>query len=619
MMYRRTHPHPNRRRTLAWLVIQAGLAIGVCFLVGWAVHGRVLSRRLESLGKLSRQHLEFYRLSLESVLSRNESLPRLVAMEGKLHALLLKPDGEDRRRAADSYLGAIQGITDIAAAYLMDADGLTLAASNSGRPGSFVGNNYSYRPYFRDAIRGDLGRFYGIGATTGVPGYFLAAAIEERGQRLGVAAVKVSLDSFESALLKSGDIVLLVDASGVIFLTSVSEWKYRTVTQLNQEALLHLRTSRQYNNRSLLPLETSLHLQENTSMARVALPHDEAREFLVQSGKAGHLGWTMVLLASTRQEQQSALLAGIAAGFATAFLLTIATYFQLNAKRYKERRQAEAALKQAHQELEHRIAERTADLVATNVSLEEKVEDLKTTENILRETRDNAVQAGKLAVLGQMSAGISHEINQPLTALHTFTDNAVKLLERGRLQDLRENLGLIGQMADRMGRIVAEIKTFARKSPAERQKMSIADAINQAFMLIEPRRRQIDADIDLQPFPQELLVWADPLRFEQVLVNLLRNGLDAVADLPERRITVTVFREEPEVHIVIRDSGPGIADEALPRLFEPFFTTKSAGQGLGLGLAISRMIITELGGRLDVRNRDGDGAEFTIVLEEAWK
>lgn len=601
----------------ASLVIKVVAALFVCLLVGWVTRQALLSRYLESLQKLSGQHMEFYRLSLESLLNRNESLPRLVAHEDKLGNLLLHPDDIDLQNGANSYLRDVQGISDIAAAYLMDVNGLTLAASNFGEPVSYVGNNYAYRPYFRDAMQGRLGRFFGIGMTTGLPGYFLAAPVELDGKRVGVSAIKVSLDSFESALLKSGEIVLLTDASGVIFLTSVKPWRYRTLSQLGKDATEQLRSTRTYNNLSLVPLETSLKLQEGVSMAKIALPLDKARDYLVQTKKVGHLGWAMVLLANTQQERQNAMLAGVAAGLATAFLFFIVTHFQLNAKRYKERRQAEAALRQAHLELEQRIAERTTDLVETNVSLEEKIEALKTTEGILRETRDNAVQAGKLAVLGQMSAGISHEINQPLTALHTLTDNAVSLLERGRLQEVRENLGLIRQMSDRMGRIVTEIKTFARKSPAELHKMRIADAIDQAVMLVEPIRRQLGAQIDIEPFPQDTQVRADSIRFEQVLVNLLRNGLDAVTDAPERRVTVTVAHHAPDVHIIIRDTGPGIAESVLSRLFEPFFTTKSAGQGLGLGLAISRMIITELGGRLDAGNQDSGGAEFTIVLEEA--
>ena len=277
----------------------------------------------------------------------------------------------------------------------------------------------------------------------------------------------------------------------------------------------------------------------------------------------------------------------------------------------------EAALRKAHQRLEQRIAERTADLVLTNSTLLEKIKALKTTEHILRESRDNAVQAGKLAVLGQMSAGISHEISQPLTAIHTFTDNATNLLERGDVPEALENLGIISRMTDRIGAIVAEIKLFSRKSPDKKQAISIVNALNHASMLVEPQRRQLDVILDVQPFQETLQVWAEVVRFEQVLVNLLRNSLDAFSEQPDKRITVTVTRHEPEIHIVISDTGTGIPEEVIPRLFESFVTTKPSGQGLGLGLAISHMIITEFGGKLTARNLDAGGAEFTIVLKEA--
>jgi len=592
------------------------LGMLICFLAGWGVHRMLLARHLDELRANTAQRLEFYRLSLEATLDRHESLPYLIALDERLTTLLVKK-GDSERKAAEDFLRKVQEQSNIAATYLMDDSGLTIASSNSGQPGSFVGNNYSFRPYFKDAIMGKPGRFYGVGSTTGVPGYFLAAPIRKHGDLVGAVAVKVSLDPFETALKKGGDIILLVDSSGVIFLSSIDEWKYRTLSQLNEVIQRQLHASRQYGNRALLPLGAALDPVQDATPVVVALPNQKAQEFLAQSRNVGHLGWKMLILTSKKPERESAMAGAIAAGFAAAFLLSVVTYFRLNANFYRERRQAEAALRQAHLELEQRITERTCDLVSTNQSLEKKVEDLKTTEDILRETSDNAVQAGKLAVLGQMSAGISHEINQPLTALSTFADNAVNFLERGRMENVRENLGLIRQMADRMGHIVNEVKSFSRKTPAERRKTSLADVLNQSLMLVETERRRVDATIEVLPYPDDLMILSGPIRLGQVLVNLLRNALDAVAGLPERRVTVTVHRNGTEVVVTIQDSGPGIAPDVLPRLFEPFFTTKPVGQGLGLGLPISRVIITELGGRLDVRSPEGSGAEFTVTMEEA--
>ena len=611
-------PFPLRLRQ-AWTRpgLRILLAIAVCFFAGWGARNAVLLRQLDLLAQQSRHHTEFYRLSLESLLSQNESLPRIVAMEARLKALLLDPGSELLQRDANNYLLDVKNAADINSAYLMDMNGLTLASSNFDSPGSYVGQNYGFRPYFQQALQGNLGLFYGIGATTGEPGFFLAAPVTDRNRTIGVAIVKISLENFESALVRSGEPVLLADTHGVIFLASVPEWKYHFLKPLDPAVIQQFGLSKQYGKQSLLPLETDLRLQNEPQTIRMTLPETKPQDYLVQSIRTGPLGWSIVLLAKTTQEQQNALLSGIAAGFAMSFLLLAYIFFRLNIKRYNERRQAEAALRRANKELEERIAERTADLRATNTSLEEKIDALKTTEGILRETRDSAVQAGKLAVLGQMAAGISHEVNQPLTAVHTFTDNAVSLLNLGRIDDVRENLGFIKQMADRMGHIVGEIKTFARKPSAQRQALRVADVIGQTLMLVEPRRRKTGARIDTQEPSPDVEVWADPQRLEQVLVNLLLNAIDAVAESASKHIEITLRCKAQQVFIVVCDSGPGIPSEVLPHLFEPFFTTKSSGQGLGLGLAISRMIVAEFGGRIEARNNATGGAEFTVVLEKA--
>ena len=600
--------------------LQAGriaIAVIVCVTAGWVVRNVVLERQLDLLGQQSRHRGEFYRHSLDSLLSRNESLPRIISMENRLKALLQNPDQDTSRHSANSYLLDVKNGADINAAYVMDRAGLTLASSNFQSVGSYVGHNYGYRPYFQDALNGRLGSFYGVGATTGEPGFFLAAPINDDEKALGAVIVKISLENFESALVGSGDPVLLVDANGVVFLASVPEWKYRFLTPLEPGALQQIGMSRQYDNQNLQPLGVNFRLQDEPQTVRIALPGSPEQDYLVQSIKTGTLGWSIVFLSQTKQERQNAMLAGIATGLAVAFLLSTFVYYRLNVRRYNERRQAEAAMRQAHKDLEQRIADRTAELRATNASLEERIDTLKTTERILHETRDSAVQTGKLAVLGQMAAGISHEVNQPLTALHTFTDNAVDLLDRGRLGDVRENLGFIKQMGIRIGHIVGEIKTFARKPPTERSPVKISDAVSQAVMLVEPRRRQSMAQIEVQPFSEEVRVLADLQRLEQVIVNLLLNALDAVVESGEKLIVVSVVRESGLVSVIVKDSGSGIPHSVLPHLFEPFFTTKSSGQGLGLGLAISRMIITELGGHIDARNQVVGGAEFVVVLEEA--
>lgn len=609
-------PIPGWRRLLLLLIP----VLACCGLAGAFAYQAALLRYSQAQMKQAEQRATFYALSLESELVRHETLPRLAAFEHSLAELLAHPADPAQRSAANSYLEKIQHSADVSVAYLIDANGWTLAASNWNQPSSFVGHNYAFRPYFRDAVTSGFGRFFAIGNTTGTPGYFLAAPIRAHGKAQGAVAVKVSLDSFEQALTKSGDTVLLADSNGVIFLSSLPAWKYRTLAELHDSVRARMRSQRQYGDYPLTPLDATASSPTGTwpETLRAMLPGSGEQRYRLQYRPFGRLGWQVALLVDLRQERQSALVAGVGAGFAMALLLALIGLARLRQKRFEERRRARAAMQRVHAELEARIAERTADLSAANAQLAHKVEALNQTQSILRETRDAAVQAGKLAVLGQMAAGITHELNQPLAALNTLSDNAVLLLERGHTEELRDNLTLIGSLVGRMGRIVSHIKAFARKGEGERERVVVIDAIHQALLLVEPRRKQIDARIELAVPEPTLQVWASMVRLEQVLVNLLMNGLDAMADsTAQRLVTLTVAAEDGEVRIAISDHGPGIPDEVLPRLFEPFYTTKPAGQGLGLGLAISQAIVEDFNGRLEARNAPAGGACFAIVLERA--
>ncbi|QRJ65793.1 sensor histidine kinase [Azospira restricta] len=579
-----------------------GLALAGCVVVGVLVYFVAFALSLEAQRTLARQRLNFYALSLEATLTRYESLPGLLVLERDLAALLASPSDAARRAAANRYLETVQGEAGVAAAYLIDRDGNTLAASNWYLPQSFVGQNYAFRPYFREALAGRLGRFYAVGATTGEPGYFLAAPVRLGGQVRGVVAVKVGLEAFEQALAKSGDTVMLADAAGIVFLSSLPDWRYRALAPLDAETRARLVEQRQYGSHPLSPLAPGSDLRRSGGgPVPLALPDGRQNERLVQAQPVGHLGWSLVLLSDPAEARVTALVAGVAAGFASAFAAAVAAHLRLRRRREEERRRA-------HHELEARIAERTADLSA-------KVAELERTEAILRRTRDAAVQTGKLAVLGQMSAGMSHELNQPLAALHTFSDNAVALLDLGRLGEVRENLQTISQLTGRLGTIVTQLKSFARKAPEALGPVPVDNALANALLIVEPRRRELGATIDGSAVRSGRYVVAEAVRLEQVLVNLLRNGLDAVSGHDEPRLELRVAEEGGRVRIAVRDNGPGIPADALPHLFEPFYTTKPAGEGLGLGLAISLAIVEGFGGRLEAKNLDGSGAEFALLLD----
>ena len=593
-----TFPFRTRRRTAFLLAA----ATGLCLLLGSLTYQALFAIHLDTEQRLATQRLDAFARSLEATIARHESLPGLLALDPSLAALLLEPGNAQRQAAANAYLESAQQGASVAATFLIDVHGQTVAASNWRQPRSFIGHNYAFRPYFRDALANGLGRFYGVGVTTGEPGYFLAAPVRKGTQTLGVIVLKVGLESMEQALANGGDTLLLADADGVVFLSSSPQLRYRTLAPLPEAVSIRLADTRQYGPHPITPLADHPLTATHHKPLRLALPGEASRERLIHTRPVGSLGWQIVQLGDPGEARATAFAGGMATAFAVAFGLGLAGHVRL-------RRQRREELRRIHAGLEQRIAERTADLI-------NQIAELEKTKAILRETRDTAVQAGKLATLGQMSAGISHELNQPLAALQTFADNASALLARGRHAEVAENLQMISQLVDRTGRIVRQLKSFARKEAPTPQAVSVASAIEHAQLIVEPRRRELNAHIDNRA-ANKLYAIAETGRVEQILVNLLRNGLDAMAGQPAPMLIIHALRRDDLIDIVVRDHGPGLSAEAQQHLFEPFYTTKPAGEGLGLGLAISQTIAESYGGTLSVRNAPEGGAEFVLTLPAA--
>ena len=252
-------PLPNTATFSRRRVLLGAALLGACLLFGWLAYRVALTIFLDGERRHAARRLEFYALSLDATLARYEALPGLLALENRLHDLLQQPANAALAKASNVYLKTAQGGAEISVAYLIDRKGRTLAASNWDKPGSFVGQNYAFRPYFREAIKGSLGRFYGVGATTGEPGYFLAAPVRENGHGpvQGVVTIKVNLAPFEAALAKSGDTVLLADDEGVIFLAPRDEWRYRTLAPLSPLARERLAASRKYGDSPLFQTQST--------------------------------------------------------------------------------------------------------------------------------------------------------------------------------------------------------------------------------------------------------------------------------------------------------------------------------------------------------------------------
>lgn len=565
----------------------AGLLV---LAAAWLAYGLAHQRALGEMQAQGAAQIDYHTRELLGAIERFKNLPALLGAEASLAALLQAPDQAQRVSAANQYLAFAQSRTGVSFAYLIDVQGRTRAASNWQQADSFVGHNYGFRPYFQDAMAGHTGVFYGIGVTTGKPGAFIAAPIRAGATVIGVVAVKIDLSAFEDTWIQSGTQLALADKYGILFLAAQPGWRYRSLDPLSPPVLAQLQRTRQYGDIAQRPLRPQAGPLPGTQ--GLALRVDR-REFLVQARPLDPLDWRLLLFLDPRQAVNQGLLAAALVGLASALTLAGAGLGWQFRRRRVERLAARRELARVESELEQRIVTRTAELTAAN---------------------DTAVQTGKLALLGQMAAGISHEISQPLAALRTMADNAGVFLSRNDTASARKNLGHIGDLCLRMGSIVGELKAFARKEPARLQPVPLSRVISSVLMLVEPHRRTVGGRIEADA--TALWVMADSIRLEQVLVNLVRNGLDAMEEQAVRQLDIHIACTASAVTLSIRDHGPGLSPDVQAHLFEPFFTTKPSGKGLGLGLALSQAIVKEMGAVLCARNAE-PGARFDLTLQRA--
>jgi len=552
------------------------------------------------------RQLQIIALDLESVLEKFETLPFALAFHPALSEALMRPNDHDFLDRLNLTLQSIQRQAKVSAIYLMDRGGNTLASSNWDEPLSFVGKNFGFRPYFREAAGGRPGRFYAIGSTTSEPGYFIAQPVYAPGVAhgaavpLGVIAVKISLAEFAQTWSSSEDPLALADHKGVVFLSNRAGWRYHSLHPLSEADQRYVAGTRQYVGQTILPI--------------ASLPKAARAGFGEYVAKpVGRLGWQLMLFPSQARIARTATYAALAA--ALVLMVAALSFWALHQRRrhLAERLASRRALQRAAADLEQKIAQRTQELLTANQSLETKYAKLKETEHLLRSTQNELVQAGKLAMLGQMAAGVTHELNQPLAAIRAFADNAGTFLKRGQAAQAADNLAHISAASARMGAIIGQLKGFARKSHETVAAVDLAQSIHASTMLLESefRRNEVRLHIDARAMLQ---VFGDAVRTEQVLINLLRNALDAVEGAQSRDVWVELLHEGADAVIRIRDSGPGIPEQVAQHLFEPFFTTKPSGKGLGLGLAISSSIVHAMNGQLSARNHPGGGAEFVVRL-----
>ncbi|WP_198144847.1 sensor histidine kinase [Pseudorhodobacter aquimaris] len=321
--------------------------------------------------------------------------------------------------------------------------------------------------------------------------------------------------------------------------------------------------------------------------------------------------WTIRVMLDAAPAKRQAVLVAVMMMLALGLgMMALAAVLQ-----YRARLQERITLQQAaRNQLEARVKERTSELAFVNEQLGAEVIERRIVEQNLRQAQTDLVQAAKLAALGQMSAALSHEFNQPLGAARTYADNANVLIARGRLDEARGNLDRILSLIDRMTSISRRLHSFARAPGQKLGQVSVADAVEAASEIAQLRLRSAEVTLEVALADNLPLVVAGPVRLQQVLVNLLTNAADAAETAQDRRIHVTAQRVGTGVHLCIRDHGDGVPSGLTERIFDPFFSTKGVGKGLGLGLSISYNIIKDFGGILRVETADDGGAVFVIEL-----
>jgi two-component system C4-dicarboxylate transport sensor histidine kinase DctB len=584
--------HLNIRVLLAGSA--AALLIALAAVGGYAAaHAAGLQRLRET----EQNRLDVFGAALSADLSRLAVLPSLLEAIPNVFALLDAPSDDRLREEVNRSLQSINGIAGAEMLYVLDLKGTARAAADASAPGSPLGADLSFRPYVQDALNGRPGRFYGVGVTSGRPGYYLSYALSREGRQRGVAAVKVNLEDAEAAWRGWPGDVLLVDEHGVVIMASRAKWKFRPLTPLTPSGQDEAARSRRYGK---APLEPLAWRDREPLDVRTRVVDLDGVQRLASSRMLVENGWQLIVLDDIAPVAAAARNAAITAGLAGAAVVLLGVVGLQRRRAIRLERSHRALLQAAHDSLEAKVIERTAEL---------------------REAQNDLVHAGRMAALGQMSAGMVHELNQPLAAMRTLSDNACVMLSRaaaepGHLEGVQGNLERIARLVDRLGRLTRQLKSFAHRSDAPLVTVDIAQCVAGAQFIVSQRMREHDVEFRLEVEPAGLSVRADASRLEQVLVNLIGNAIDAMAGSPERVLRVTAAMDEGRrvVSIAVTDTGPGIRPDMLPRLFEPFATSKPAGSGLGLGLMISADIVRDLGGSLRAANLAGGGARFLIEL-----
>lgn len=564
----------------------------------------VWSHSYQSLLDKHQSQLERFSSHIQNKLDKYAHIPHLLSKDEPLVEALLNPENSAQLEITNRYLESVNGVIEAADTYLIDKWGTTIAASNWRKERSFVGRNFAFRPYFKQAITGQRSQYYALGSTSGKRGYYYSYPIVYAGGVIGVVVVKMDLSKIEDNWQQPNSVFVASDPNGIVFMSSRNDWLFKSLQPLEEPTAAEVWVSRQYLNTTIDSLGFVGDMSLAHTEAKQGYPYNKGT-LVVSSLPLENLKLTIRVLSP----KQSVI------WFTMGYLLVLTLIFtvlflvgQLIYHRQQRHRQIERIQQEANQKLEYQVMARTAELQA---EIAQRIE----TEQTLRVTQDELVQAAKLAVLGQMSASISHELNNPLAAIRSFAENGKLFLHKEKYERTEDNLTRISALTDRMANISQQLRSFAKKTSGnELAQTHLLPVIASAKELMKPAFKSARVTLNTKLIEQDVEVQINTIQLEQVLVNLLTNAIEATKGQENKQVHLSIEKDiQAElVWIYVDDNGTGLGEFTFSQLCEPFLTTKQ--NGLGLGLSISQQILAGMNGILSAQNREQGGARFSICL-----
>jgi two-component system C4-dicarboxylate transport sensor histidine kinase DctB len=549
--------------------------------------------------------LELVTASLRSEIRQFEILGSVLADNKELLNFLISETPE-RQLAINRQLEQINQTTGALDTYLMNLDGVTIAASNWKKQDSFVGRNFSYRPYFQLPILGQAGNFFAIGTSTNLRGFYIGTPVILNHKPIGAVIIKMRVEHLERQWKAENREISLLDENEIVFVSTNPDWRLTSFRPLSPQQRSDIEKTRRYpdvNKIKILHPEQVSTLNNGDKIISIEQGADESKQqYLTIEANMAEAQWTVLLSRRIDTVAREAFIGTVAIGFGLSGLgiITAAIY-----RRFKLNRRRLETEQRNRNKLEEAIANRTKDLQLANEEL--------------LDTQQKLVQSGRLAAIGRFSAGLSHEISQPLTAIHSYVSNAQQLITLNRTDEAEEKLERIASLADRITLIIRQLKIFMRGDEIITAPVSLKNTINEAQLIMFDRAHKLGASIHASYPPDDVHINADETLLLQLFVNLISNALDAVSKTDNPALEIVVSKKNKLATIKISDNGLGVSEKDLPNIFEPFYSTKQMNRGLGLGLTISQEIVNRFHGEMSVHNNTHGGATFSVTAPLATK